>query len=135
MNRYPVWKYVLIVIALLFGALYTAPNYFGESPALQVTTGQTTLKITSDTAQRVSEVLKAAGVPPQAVDLEGAGNTTSVRARFRSTDEQFRAKEALENALNTDPADPRYIVTVNLVRNTPKWMQAVNAGPMNLGLD
>ena len=135
MNRYPVWKYVLIVIALLFGALYTAPNYFGESPALQVTTGQTTLKITSDTAQRVSEVLKAAGVPPQAVDLEGAGNTTSVRARFRSTDEQFRAKEALENALNTDPADPSYIVTVNLVRNTPKWMQAVNAGPMNLGLD
>ncbi|MEJ7805803.1 MAG: protein translocase subunit SecD [Telluria sp.] len=135
MNRYPVWKYVLIVISLLFGALYTAPNYFGESPALQITTGQTTLKITSDTAQRVSEVLKAAGVPPQQVELEGAGNSTSVRARFITTDEQFKAKEALENALNTDPADPSYIVTVNLVKNTPKWMQAVHALPMNLGLD
>jgi preprotein translocase subunit SecD len=135
MNRYPVWKYVLIVIALLFGALYTAPNYFGESPALQVTTGQTALKITDDTAKRVADVLKAAGVAAQQVELEGSGNSTSVRARFVTTDEQFKAKLALEQALNTDPADPAYVVTVNLVRNTPKWMQAVHAGPMNLGLD
>ena len=135
MNRYPVWKYVLIVIALLMGALYTAPNYFGESPALQVTTGQTALKITSETAQRVTDVLKAAGVVPQAVAVEGSGNSTSVRARFLTTDEQFKAKHALEVALNADPTDPSYIVTVNLVKNTPKWMQAVHAGPMNLGLD
>ncbi|WP_426103870.1 protein translocase subunit SecD [Massilia sp. TSP1-1-2] len=135
MNRYPVWKYVLIVIALLFGALYTAPNYFGESPALQVTTGRTTLKISADTAQRVSEALRTAGVAAQAVQVEGSGNTTSVRVRFITTDEQFKAKLALERALNTDPADPNYIVTVNLVKNTPKWMQLVHAAPMNLGLD
>ena len=135
MNRYPVWKYVLIVIALLIGALYTAPNYFGDSPALQVTTGRTALKITADTAQRVGDVLKAAGVPVHGISVEGSGNTTSVLARFATTDEQFKARDVLLHALNTDPTDPNYIVTVNLVKNTPKWMQMILARPMNLGLD
>ncbi|HEX8477143.1 MAG TPA: protein translocase subunit SecD [Telluria sp.] len=135
MNRYPVWKYVLIVLALLLGALYTAPNYFVESPALQITTGRTTLKITDDTSKRVADTLKAAGVPTQGIDLEGTGNTTSVRARFATADEQLKAKLALENALNRNAEDPDYIVTVNLVKNTPKWMQAIRAQPMNLGLD
>ena len=135
MNRYPVWKYILIVVALLMGALYTAPNYFGESPALQVTTGKTVLKITSDTTAKVESVLKAAGLPSDSVSMEGSGSTTSVRARFTNTDAQFKAKAALEKAMNLDPADPDYIVTVNLVKNTPKWMQAVRALPMNLGLD
>lgn len=135
MNRYPVWKYILIVISLLLGALYTAPNYFVESPALQVTTGKTTLKIDSTTAERVAAALTAAGIAAEQTGLEGEGSTTSVRARFTSTDEQFRAKAALERALNTRPGDPDYIVTVNLVKNTPKWMQKVRALPMNLGLD
>ncbi|MES2901720.1 MAG: protein translocase subunit SecD [Pseudomonadota bacterium] len=135
MNRYPVWKYVLIVITLLLGALYTAPNYFGESPALQVTTGKATLKISSDTVQTVDATLKAAGIRNNGVSLEGSGSTTSVRSRFVTTDEQFKAKLALEQALNRDPADPDYIVTVNLVKNTPKWMEMLFAKPLNLGLD
>jgi len=135
MNRYPVWKYVLIAVALLLGALYTAPNYFGESPALQVTTGKTTVKINSDTTTRVAEALKRAGVPGSQIALDGSGNSSSVRARFASTDAQFKAKLALERDLNRDQADPDYIVTVNLVKNTPAWMQAVRAMPMNLGLD
>jgi preprotein translocase subunit SecD len=135
MNRYPVWKYVVIVLALLLGALYTAPNYFVESPALQVTTAQTVLKITNDTATKVEAALKAAGIVADGVGLEGAGSTTSVRARFANTDAQFKAKLALEKSLNADPANPDYIVTVNLVKNTPKWMQAMLAKPMNLGLD
>ncbi len=135
MNRYPVWKYVLIVVALLLGALYTAPNYFGESPALQVTTGKATLKINSDTVQTVDATLKAAGIRNNGVSLEGSGSTTSVRSRFVTTDEQFKAKLALEQALNRDPADPDYIVTVNLVKNTPKWMEMLFAKPLNLGLD
>jgi preprotein translocase subunit SecD len=137
MNRYPVWKYILIVVALLMGALYTAPNYFGDSPALQVTTGKTVLKVTSDTAAKVESVLKAANVPTDGVNLEGSGSTASVRARFATADQQLAAKHALEAAMNpglsADEAD--YIVTVNLVKNTPKWMQAVRALPMNLGLD
>jgi preprotein translocase subunit SecD len=135
MNRYPVWKYILIVIALLLGALYTAPNYFGESPALQVTTGKTTVKITSDTTARVADVLKREGVPANQVSLEGSGNAAAVRARFGSTDAQFKGKLALERQLNRDATDPDYIVTVNLVKNTPAWMQALHALPMNLGLD
>jgi preprotein translocase subunit SecD len=135
MNRYPVWKYILIAVALLLGALYTAPNYFGESPALQVTTGKTTVKITSDTTARVADALKREGVPADLVSLEGSGNSSAVRARFTSTDAQFKAKLALERQLNRDQADPDYIVTVNLVKNTPAWMQSLHALPMNLGLD
>jgi preprotein translocase subunit SecD len=135
MNRYPVWKYILIAVALLLGALYTAPNYFGESPALQVTTGKTTVKITSDTTARVADVLKRESVPANQVSLEGSGNSAAVRARFGSTDAQFKAKLALERQLNRDATDPDYIVTVNLVKNTPAWMQALHALPMNLGLD
>ncbi len=135
MNRYPLWKYLLIAVALVLGALYTAPNYFVESPALQVTTGTTTGKITSDTVARVEAALKMEGIKTEGLSLDGVGNTTSVRARFKTTDEQFKAKLALEKDLNRDPANPDFIVTVNLVKNVPGWMQALNAKPMNLGLD
>ena len=135
MNRYPVWKYLMIVIALLLGALYTAPNYFGETPALQVTSGRSTLNITSASTTLVEDALKRAGIPHTGVSLEGTGHTTSVRARFAGTEEQFKAKLALERELNRDPANPDYIVTVNLVTNTPAWMQKIGAGPMSLGLD
>jgi preprotein translocase subunit SecD len=135
MNRYPLWKYILIAVALVFGALYTAPNYFGESPALQVTTGKATVKVTSATTLQVEQALKNGGIAPDRVSLDGEGNSTSVRVRFPTTDAQFKAKLALERELNRDPADPDYIVTVNLVKNTPHWMQVVRALPMNLGLD
>ncbi|HEU4775781.1 MAG TPA: protein translocase subunit SecD [Telluria sp.] len=135
MNRYPLWKYILIVIALLLGALYTAPNYFVESPALQVTTGKQTLKITNDTTSRVQTVLKTAGITPISVSLEGEGGNVAVRALFDTTDHQFKAKLALERELNSNQTDPDYIVTVNLFKNVPRWMQAVRALPMNLGLD
>jgi preprotein translocase subunit SecD len=135
MNRYPVWKYILIVVAVLLGLLYTAPNYFGESPALQVTTGKTTVKVTSDTTAQVADALKRDGIATTGVALDGSGAGTSVRARFASTDAQFKAKLALERDLNRDPTDPDYIVTVNLMKNTPHWMQALRALPMNLGLD
>jgi len=135
MNRYPVWKYILIVVTLLLGALYTAPNYFGETPALQVTSGRSTLNITSASTGLVEEALKRSEIPSNGISLEGTGHNTSVRIRFPSTDAQFKAKLALERELNRDPANPDYIVTVNLVTNTPAWMQAIGAKPMSLGLD
>jgi len=135
MNRYPVWKYLLIAVALLLGALYTAPNYFVESPGLQVTTGKATVNITSATVGLVEDALKRNGIPATGVALEGSGASTSVRARFASTDAQFKAKLALERDLNRDPENPDYIVTVNLVKNTPAWMESIGARPMNLGLD
>jgi preprotein translocase subunit SecD len=135
MNRYPLWKYILIVVAVLLGLLYTSPNYFADSPALQVTTSKATVKVTSDTVSKVADALTREGIPVDAVALEGTGDSTSVRARFATPDIQFKAKAALERDLNRDPTDPDYIVTVNLVKNTPRWMQALNAKPLNLGLD
>jgi len=135
MNRYPVWKYILIVFALLIGALYTVPNYFGETPALQVTSGRSTVNVTGATTSMVADALKRAGIPTSAVTLEGSGHSTSVRARFASTDAQFNAKLALERDLNRDRDNPDYIVTVNLVKNTPAWMEKIGARPMSLGLD
>jgi preprotein translocase subunit SecD len=135
MNRYPIWKYILILAAVLLGLLYTAPNYFADSPALQVTTGKATAKVNSDTATLVAEALKRDGIAAESVSLEGAGDTSAVRARFASTDAQFKAKLALERDLNRDPTDPDYIVTVNLAKNTPMWMQKLGAQAMNLGLD
>jgi preprotein translocase subunit SecD len=135
MNRYPIWKYILILAAVLLGLLYTAPNYFVDSPALQVTTGKATGRINSDTVTLVTDALKRDGIPAEAITLEGAGDNSAVRARFASTDVQFKAKLALERDLNRDQADPDYIVTVNLAKNTPAWMQKLGAQAMNLGLD
>jgi preprotein translocase subunit SecD len=135
MNRYPLWKYILILAAVLLGLLYTAPNYFVDSPALQVTTSKATVKVNSDTVGTVTEALKRDGVPAEAVSLEGSGDTSAVRARFASTDAQFKAKLALERDLNRDQTDPDYIVTVGLAKNTPMWMQKLGAQAMNLGLD
>jgi preprotein translocase subunit SecD len=135
MNRYPVWKYIVIAITVLLGALYTAPNYFGESPALQVTSGKSTVKVGSDLSERVDSLLKQEKLAHEAVTLDAAGTHTSVRVRFADTDTQFKAKLALERALNPDAEDPAYIVTNNLTANTPRWMQSIRALPMYLGLD
>ncbi|WP_374582286.1 protein translocase subunit SecD [Pseudoduganella sp.] len=135
MNRYPVWKYILIAVVVLLGALYTAPNYFGQTPALQVTSGKSTVKVTSALATQVEELLKKENIKTDGVAVDGTGMHASVRARFADTDTQFKARLALEKGLNPDPNDQTYIVTVNLVSNTPQWMQSLHALPMYLGLD
>ena len=131
MNRYPVWKYAMLVIALLIGALYTAPNFFGEAPAVQVSSGKATLKVEPALVGRVQEALKAANVNADFVALEG----TSVRARFTDTDTQLKAKDAIARALNSEPSDPQYIVALNLVSRSPQWLAKLRALPMYLGLD
>ena len=135
MNRYPVWKYILIAVAILLGALYAAPNYFGESPAVQVTSGKSTLKLTSDMIAKVDDVLTREKIPHSELTFDGTGTYASVRVRFPDPDNQFRAKAVLEKGLNADPADPAYLVALNLQPDTPKWMQALHAKPMFLGLD
>ncbi|MFZ6638716.1 protein translocase subunit SecD [Undibacterium sp. TC4M20W] len=135
MNRYPLWKYILILITLLFGALYTAPNFFGESPAVQVSSGKATVKLEADMTGRVEKALEQAGLKSKDISYEFNGTQGSVRARFDDTDTQFKAKAALEKALNADPADPTYTLAFNLLPNTPKWMQNLRAMPMFLGLD
>ena len=135
MNRYPVWKYVLIVLVLLFGALYTVPNFFGESPAVQISSAKATIKLGPDAVGLASQALEKAGVRADNVFYEDLGNNGTVRVRFASTDFQFKAKTVLEQALNRDPLDPSYLVAFNLLPNTPIWLQSLHALPMYLGLD
>lgn len=135
MNRYPLWKYLIIVVALLIGAIYTMPNFFGESPAVQVSSAKSTIKVGPEIAGEVTDLLQQAGIVPESVVFDGSGAAPSVRARFANTDEQFKAKSILEGKLNRDPADPTYMVAFNLLPNTPQWLQSLNAFPMYLGLD
>jgi preprotein translocase subunit SecD len=131
MNRYPVWKYAIIVIALLMGAIYTLPNFFGEAPAVQVSSGKVTVKVDGTTQARIEQALQAAGIKPEAITLE----PNSVKVRLDSGDTQLRAKDAIQKALIPDPSDPSYVVALNLLSASPKWLSALRAAPMYLGLD
>jgi len=131
MNRYPAWKYALLVIALLVGLVYTLPNVFGEAPAVQVSSGKATLKLDASMAPRVQEILTRAALKPDFVQFEG----NSVKARFDDLDAQRKAKDAINAALNPDPANPSYIVALNLLSRSPGWLTKLHALPMFLGLD
>ena len=131
MNRYPVWKYAILVVALLVAILYTLPNFFGESPAVQVSSSKSSTKIDSTTVVRVQDALKAASLAPEVVTLDGG----SVKARFSNTDTQLKAKDAIQKVLNPEGADGTYIVALNLLSRSPAWLTALHASPMYLGLD
>ena len=131
MNRYPVWKYAIILIALLVGGLYALPNLFGEAPAVQVSVAKTGMRLDTASLARVEDALKAAGLTPDALALDGS----SIKARFSNTDAQLKAKDAIQKALNPDPADPAYVVALNLLTRSPGWLTALHASPMYLGLD
>jgi len=135
MNRYPLWKYALIVIALLFGTLYTLPNFFGESPAVQISSAKSTIKVDSAITERVQQLLQQGGLVPESIVFDNGGAQPSVRARFANTDIQFKAKALLESGLNPDTTDPTYVIAFNLLPNTPQWLQSLHAFPMFLGLD
>ncbi len=131
MNRYPIWKYAIIVIALVVGFLYTLPNFFGEAPAVQVSSAKVTIKVDAGTQARVEETLKAAGLVPDLVTLDHS----SVKARFGNTENQLKAKDALQKAFNPDPANAGYVVALNLLSRSPVWLTSLRAFPMYLGLD
>jgi preprotein translocase subunit SecD len=131
MNRYPVWKYAIILIALLVGGLYALPNLFGESPAVQVSVAKAGMRLDTASLVRVEDALKAAGLTPDALALDGS----SIKARFSNTDAQLKAKDAIQKALNPDATDPTYVVALNLLTRSPAWLSALHASPMYLGLD
>ena len=131
MNRYPLWKYAIIFVALLIGLIYALPNLFGESPAVQVSAAKSSVRVDGATATRVEQVLAEQGVAASMIQFEG----NSVRARFETTDDQIKARDAIDRALNTDPADPSHVVALNLLPRTPAWLAGLSASPMYLGLD
>jgi len=130
-NRFPPWKYALIAFAILAAFLYTLPNFFGESPAVQVSSVKTTVKVDAALMARVEDILKAANIPYTGALLE----QTSVRVRFSDTDTQLKAKDTIDHALNPDPSNPTYVVALNLLPASPRWLTAIHALPMYLGLD
>jgi preprotein translocase subunit SecD len=131
MNRYPIWVYVTVAVAIVLGLLYTLPNFFGESPAVQVSSSRATLKIDTATLGRVEEVLKKANVPYTGIFLDLHG----VKVRFADPDTQLKAKDLLNQALNPDPQNPSYTVALNLLSASPTWLTRIGALPMYLGLD
>ena len=126
MNQYPLWKYLLILAALLAGLIYTLPNFYGESPAVQVSPLRTSLKADAALLEHVGNVLKAANLNSELVMLDG----NSVKARFADTDSQLKAKDVLVAQLGED-----YVVALNLLPRSPQWLTKLNALPMYLGLD
>ncbi len=131
MNRYPIWVYVTVAVAVVLGLLYTLPNFFGESPAVQVSSARATLKVDTATLGRVEEVLKQANITYTGVHLDAVG----VKVRFADTDTQLKAKDLIAQALNPDPQNPSYTVALNLLSSSPTWLTRFGALPMYLGLD
>ena len=131
MNRYPLWKYATVVIALVIGLLYTLPNFFGESPAVQVSSAKATLKVDTQTLARVESTLQAAAVGNDGLFLDPVG----VKVRFHDTDTQLKAKDLLEKEFNPDPENAQYVVALNLLSSSPQWLTGMGALPMYLGLD
>ncbi|ATJ85446.1 protein translocase subunit SecD [Ralstonia solanacearum] len=135
MNRYPLWKYLVILVALAIGFLYTLPNFFGEAPAVQVSSGKATVRVDLATQKQVEDLLAAANLTPNGVFFDQNGTSGSVRVRFADTDTQLKAKDVLARGLNSDPSDPTHIVALNLLSGSPRWLTAIHALPMFLGLD
>jgi len=135
MNRYPLWKYLIVLAAVLIGVLYTLPNLYGESPAVQIAGAKTSVKVDQNTLDKANQVLDQAGIQPTASSFEMNGPVGTVRLRFDSTDTQLKAKDTLEKALNPDAQNPDYTVALNLMSASPNWLTALGAHPMYLGLD
>ncbi len=131
MNRYPIWKYLAMAVALALGLLYTLPNLFGEAPAVQVSSGKATVKLDATMMGRVEGALKKAGLEHTGLFFDG----NSVKVRLRDNDAQLKAKDAIVADLNPDPADPAYVVALNLLSSSPNWLTQMRALPMYLGLD
>ena len=131
MNRYALWKYLVLLVACCVGGLYTLPNFFGEAPAVQVSPARASAKVDTATLGKVEEALKAVALTPTLIGLEN----NSLKARFETTEQQLQAKDAIQNALNPEAANPAYVVALNLIPRTPTWLSAINAAPMYLGLD
>lgn len=135
MNRYPLWKYLTVLVALIIGVLYSIPNLFGESPAVQIASAKSVVKVDVSTLSRVEDILRRHNIPISGSYFEQNGPAGTVRIRFDSTDTQLKAKDILEKELVPNAEDPSYTVALNLMSATPNWLTSLGAKPMHLGLD
>jgi preprotein translocase subunit SecD len=126
MNRYPLWKYILVLTVLLLGLVYSMPNIFGESPAVQITTAKATTKLDPALLGKVEGALKQENIKIDAIFMDSTG----VKVRFADADTQIKAKDVLRNNLGKD-----YVIALNLISRSPSWLSNIHARPMYLGLD
>lgn len=135
MNRYPLWKYLIVVVALIIGALYTVPNIFGQTPAVQISSANVARKVDESMLARVEQILQQNNIPFTSSQFQSNGAVGTIRVRVASPNIQLQAKTALEKALNPNPAEPDYVIALNLLSATPEWLANLGAHPMFLGLD
>lgn len=131
MNRYPIWKYAIMLVVFLLSIIYSAPNFFGEAPAVQVSGKRATAKIDS----QLQETIEAA-LSKEQISIEGISRDDSnIKVRFADTNTQLKARDVLNLALNPIPESPEYVLAFNLVSKSPNWLTSLNAKAMYLGLD
>ena len=126
MNRYPLWKYLLIVVLVALSCLYTIPNFYGETPAVQISTNRQAIQINDDLAQKINGALTQAKINTDGQFFDGS----SLKIRFHTEEDQIKARDVIDNSLGEG-----YIIALNLIPNTPVWMSQIGARPMFLGLD
>ncbi len=126
MNRYPLWKYLLIAFTVVLAVIYSLPNLFGETPAVQVSTNRQSIIINSQTEAKVAAALKAANIPTDGMFVVD----NSLKVRFKDAETQLKGRDVIENTLGEG-----YITALNLLADSPEWMAKINANPMFLGLD
>lgn len=126
MNRYPIWKYLFIAILLVISGIYSLPNLFGETPAVQLSTNRQSIVINEDTIQKVRADLKAQNIVDDGMFIDG----NSLKIRFKDADTQLKARGVIEKNFTEG-----YIVAPNLLADSPLWMSKIKAHPMFLGLD
>jgi preprotein translocase subunit SecD len=138
MNRYPLWKYITVLVAVVIGLIYTLPNFYGESPAVQISSAKATVKVDNALLGSIEQILAGAKIPTQGAYYEQNGTLGTIRTRFSSTDLQLQARDLIDKTLNTVAGDPHYTVALNLLPASPEWMRSLGwfePKPMYLGLD
>lgn len=128
LNRYPLWKYLLIVAVLALGLIYAMPNLYPDDPAIQISGASSTLEIQQPDLDRIEQALAAANLPTKGTELGANGRSGLVRLVNRA--DQLKAQDVVRDALGRD-----YVVAQNLAPTTPEWLSNIGAGPMTLGLD
>ena len=125
LNRYPLWKYLMVVVVIAIGFLYAAPNLYGEDPALQVSASRGA-EVKLDTLDLVKETLEAAKIPVKHAAFEHG----FILIRFKNTEDQLKGRDVVANKLGDN-----FITALNLAPSTPAWLEAIGAAPLKLGLD
>ncbi|EIY4766040.1 protein translocase subunit SecD [Vibrio cholerae] len=125
LNRYPLWKYLMVMLTIAVAALYALPNIYGEDPAIQIT-GARGASVDMSTLDAVTDALNKAQLSQKSIALENG----SILVRFNDTDTQISARDIISEALGKDK-----IVALNLAPSTPDWLESIGAAPMKLGLD